>query len=68
MVKPMRKYVVGLRKIFNGSMQNASRRRLLAKMGINETTDMKKAEAKAALIQGLKYELCPIPAYEVFAS
>jgi len=47
MAKPMRKYVVGLRKIFNGSMPNASRR-LLAKMGINETTNMKKAEAKAA--------------------
>ncbi len=65
MAKPMRKYVVGLRKIFSGSTQKARRRRLLAKMVTNMDTNMKIAELKAALIKAL-YGLFEKPECVVF--
>ena len=46
-VKPMRKYVVGLRNIFSGSTKKAKRRQLLATTVIKKAMTMKMDEPDA---------------------
>ena len=49
MAKPMRKYVVGLRKILSGSTRKVTRSKLLARTVMSETMKIKMDEPKATL-------------------